>query len=163
MSLPPATPADARSPRGVGGWLLILIGTLALVFPVADIYANLYEFANSAAIHGTLSQAPGWSLYQRAIWYLTAAGVVVNVLAGFLLWKQHFPSAVRFAIAALWLTGPVRWVLMELAYEWALNPSTDQLLDYSTLARAASSMALPLLWTVYLLKSRRVKATYFSG
>lgn len=154
-------PAVATDLAGVGGWLMFLVIGFTVLWPLfsAGQVANNFEQAERAAAY--LKNSSSWAAYKTATWWCVLFMAGASIYAGIGLAKGRVRAVVRRAIAVLWINGPVAGLVLG-----ALIPAMtmDGSLDAGTVAKwiLVSSIAA-LVWTGYLLKSKRVKATYGVG
>ena len=73
--------------------------------------------------------------------------------------KQNAPLGSGLTILALWLAGPGS-VLANALYFYLMIPSFFDLLVKGILTDFFMSLPFPLIWTSYLLISKRVRNTY---
>ena len=152
-----------QNPSGVGGWLRFLIIILMVLNPIMGLGSLTRE------LHDVESQLPQLttdihsSNYRHVAWLIFAVLAAISFSAGYRLWKIHFPESVRFAIVALWLSGPLIY-LLDLAASILILGLQRSL---NELPRMVGKMLLscvgPGLWTAYLMRSIRVKNTYKMG
>ena len=103
-----------------------------------------------------LKDMDAWSSFKVATWLNYLGATAIGIFAGLGLLLKRNKVVVWRAIAALWLTGPIGtfvygYVLPKL-YLGQPAPEFDSTLFVAVLAA--------LIWTLYLLNSKRVKATY---
>ncbi len=151
--------AAADSPRGIGGWLslvalglgfsLLLLSFGVVAGIVAVIPANLRSIAEGV---------PGAALFEivtlAASAILLAGYIYLNIL--FYKKKRTFP---RYMIAAIALSICLGVI------EYALCPGDAFGSDWGDLSTRLAVQGLwsfftGMLWIMYLLRSRRVKATF---
>jgi hypothetical protein len=125
---------------GVRGWLLFLVIVLVLVSPVFAL-VTASEYAKLIQLSATrMTPVAVWSFYVvRALAYISAGLCLF-------FWKRS--TSPRYAIFILWIAGPVSVWLWQNAM-------------HSFSARSVATACAPaILWTAYLLVSKRVKNTY---
>jgi hypothetical protein len=142
---------------GVGGWLMFLVLVLGIFRPLAvvvSIYANLYADPKVALAYG-----PVWPAIQLFEWLLNAA-----MIAGcwYLVWRLYRIQVwrtVQITIAGLWLVSLI-YQLVDLAgISLIAGVAPERLISY--VARPiVQSVIFSVLWTAYLLRSKRVANTY---
>ncbi len=148
--------------KGVGGWLLLLIFVLAIYTPVMGFRSLYYDFIVSASVFPVLETNPMWVRYRMAVWIVFGILCLFCFGAGYALWKIHKPISVQFAIGVIWLAGPfvpiiyaaIAAAIFPIAFSQAIKPF------YLGIAATAIQSAI---WTGYLVKSVRVKNTYYPG
>jgi hypothetical protein len=137
----------------VGGWLLLLMVILVLsAIRAVGAYLEVSEMARGQATW--ILETP----YIPALQIITAGSVFCFLSAYYLLLRVKLRSTINRAIVAIWLAGPLAAVidtfcaeiwLSQLGPIWSHNAGT-----------LAGSVIFALIWTAYLLKSRRVRNTY---
>ena len=157
---PPARVAAPDSPQGLGGWL-VLLGFGLIISPIM-IGSALVELAGAMSTEtwGALTTFGGTAYH--ALWapfllFELAVNLGQLVFAGLLLvlFFQRRTSVPKFLIG-FYLAGAVVQaadvMLSSLIPSITITPG-----DYGSLARVC---IVSLIWSAYLLKSRRVKATF---
>lgn len=92
---------------GIGGWLLFLILILMLFAPATGLERLTNEFQDAEKKFPLLAGNTQWVHYKQVSWLIFAVTVAVGFSAGYRLWKIHAAESVRFAILALWVSGPL--------------------------------------------------------
>lgn len=148
---------------GIGGWLAFLIASLMVISPLLG-FGNLYgTFSDVKTMQPILAASPEWLRYKAGTWFIFALFAAISYAAGYRLWKIRTPESVRFAVAAIWLVGPVAqichagWSAVALGQGIAANGLA------STVGEVAGSCIIATFWTLYLLRSTRVHNTYAMG
>jgi len=142
---------------GVHGWLGFLAISLVALGPVVTLIMTGVQHIDAESLYPSLV---GTSLWQKAVlldWIIAAAYSAISIFAGFRLLKAFVPSTVPIVIGCLWLSGPGLGIAGLLLAN-NLSPTG------ATASDAGASVGRPLIyatvWTIYLLRSRRVKNTY---
>jgi uncharacterized RDD family membrane protein YckC len=146
---------------GVGGWLAWLVGCLMSIGPAVGLGELLSDFERAEQHFPNLLSGSAWGEYQELTWYVFACSVAISIYAGYRLWKVHVKVSVQIAVISLWLAGPIS-SLCNIAIFWHLFGA--KAIEQQPLAAAVSlvvSVAGAAVWTAYLLRSVRVKNTYF--
>lgn len=152
--------AKAEGPSGVGGWLLLLILLMTLLWPLRGLTDTARGFDESEREISILETGEPWARYKLATWVLLATSSALSVVAGVRLWKDHRTASVVFAVVALWLVLPARSLLYMFA-EWVIfNPEDATELLWRGLKNTAFTAVIAGVWTAYLLLSLRVRNTY---
>jgi hypothetical protein len=150
---------QGREPlRGVGGWLGYLVLLLIVISPVKMVVETGQALQQVESENPGLRSVAEWVDYTQWSWALVAAAVSLSFAAGYRLWKVHHWDSVKFAIGALWLIGAgtsvadwlITWAILDTAV--ALTEMID--------SDIAAALIGPMLWTAYLLRSKRVANTY---
>ena len=145
--------------HGVGGWLAFFIFStmvLSLVLGSGQLYG---QFADVLDKHPRLAYNERFNSMKSAYWYAFWFFYAIKFVSGYRLWKIHTWSSVTFAIKAMWFCivgAAITNIAIADAYVDSL-PSED---IASWLGQVTVSAFFGLLWTVYLLRSVRVRNTY---
>lgn len=141
--------------RGVRGWLLLLVVILTLIGPLRsawEVHSAFDELAKTEP--GFLQSADGQDTYMGA-WFVWAVTSAISFAAGMLLAFRFRRSSIWWAIAAIWLVGPVLSTAMALdAYAYG------EVMDSEYLIALAKPFGFSIIWTAYLLMSKRATNTY---
>ncbi len=147
--------------KGVGGWLLLLIFLLAFYTPVMEARNLYYEFIVAAQKMPVLESNPAWVRYRMMVWIVFGIMCALCFAAGYGLWKIHKPMSVQLAIGVIWLVGPFVPVIYSAMASAIFNMEFMQAVK-PFLIVIFSATIQSVIWTGYLLKSVRVKNTYYS-
>jgi hypothetical protein len=147
---------DSARPAGIGGWLAFLIVWMVVLRPLAGIIL-LNQLKAASLENPAILENSNWLVNTSSFWIIFLIVAALSVYAGLRLWHEHSRAAVKMAIIALWIYSPVAAAdlliaraYLEGAVTWA-NVATT----------AASNLAIATVWTLYLLRSRRVRNTYY--
>ncbi len=147
---------DGVRPAGVGGWLAFLIVWMVVLRPLAGIIL-LNQMQTESLENPAILENGNRLVNPSTFWIIFLIAAALSVYAGLRLWREHSPGAVKVAIVTLWIysTAAAADLLIARAYlegvvSWA-NVATT----------AASNLAIAMVWTLYLLRSRRVRNTYY--
>lgn len=147
--------------RGVGGWLLFLCVVLTIISPLAAFTSTLKEISDIESTNKALSIEAKWSDFKVALWMTVAIQQSIGFSAGYIL-GISLPSSIRYAIFAIWFSGPV----MTLISVGTLGRIADRAFDYdysvALTTQLPGHIAFAVVWTIYLKVSKRVKNTYFN-
>jgi len=145
---------------GVGGWLAFLVIVLSVFTPFGLIVGPLLDLYADPEV--ALFYAPVWVTLQTVIWVTAFAGVALCYFLVYRLNRVENWTTVRLTIAGLWIIG-VGTNAVHLA---AVSLLADIPLDL-LLAEGAvpflRAIIFAIVWTSYLLLSRRVANTYRRG
>lgn len=145
--------------KSVGGWLWLLIGMLALYFPVTGYWDRYRYFVRTVRYMPALLAHPAWLNYRNGVWILFGISCVISIAAALALWRYHRPVSVWLALAAVWLTGPLLPVMETALASHCLALDYVQAIKPFAIAIVTSAV-VSLLWSGYLLRSVRVRQTY---
>jgi hypothetical protein len=157
---PPAQP-NPVGPAGVGGWLLFLVVMLIFLGPFLGATRIAKDLDSAESQNATLKTLEAWGTYKTAIWLTFLTVSCLSFYAGAGLAKGRDSAVVNRAKFLLWVIGPlsaltIESVIPRLVFgrvEW--NPDVFQGFFLSIIGAA--------MWTAYLSKSKRVRATYGTG
>ncbi|HEU4618231.1 MAG TPA: DUF3857 domain-containing protein [Gammaproteobacteria bacterium] len=150
------------APAGIGGWLLLpaigaAVGPLVSVWAVAA-WAPLVEAATWYSFPSLANEAyrPWAHAAVLAIVTLTVLLLIGSVLTSILFFKKRTSAPAAF-IALNWLTvvfsaGVILWTSAS-----GFDDSSDAAVSIGGITR---DVVVTLAWTLYMLRSERVKATF---
>jgi len=103
-----------------------------------------------------------WADFKLAMLGLAAAAAFMGLLLVYWLYKKKNPATVKAAIVVVWATGPLVQVLSAAIIDFYFEKF---FLDDVELGRFAggviASVIFAGIWTLYFLKSKRVRNTYY--
>ncbi|MGM7703028.1 DUF2569 domain-containing protein [Pseudalkalibacillus sp. Hm43] len=159
--------------EGIGGWLILIVFGLLLV-PVIRLY-SLYQ------TYWTVYNTPAWSLltesgnplyhtwFEPAFWMGVGVDLLLIILSLVGLWllltrSSLFPrfmisfliAMTVFAVADGFITN---WIFGTLP----ITADTLQYIQNQSYRQQAGALLLSIIWIPYLMRSKRVKATFVSG
>lgn len=154
QALQPQTRSD------VGGWLLLLIIGLVILSPLAGFGRMESGISAAERQNAELLRIPAWGTFKSANRWLVALTSLLSIYAGLGLAFGRRVAVVWQAIAVLWLIGPVASIVVGLFIPLVIFGRVGYSDDF--FAALIASAIVASIWTAYLLRSRRVKATYTS-
>jgi hypothetical protein len=107
-----------------------------------------------------LANSAKWQNYMLVSWLIVTAAVAICFVAGYRLWKIHFPETVRFAIFVLWIAGPLGNILNIISAIVIFGSNAGSGFFTQMVAGTISSAIGAGIWTAYLMRSVRVRNTY---
>jgi Protein of unknown function (DUF2569) len=134
---------ERRGPEGVGGWLLLLCRLLVVFHPLS-LAVTASSALSALSVRGT-AVALILILRLLVVGFGIAAGRALQAIQ---------PGAVTLARAALLLSAATDVFVYTTPYFPNNRPPGD------TALYVTASLAYHGAWLVYLLRSRRVRATY---
>lgn len=157
--------AFAEGVAGVGGWLLLLILGLMFLGPIVGAGRINSDFMSAESQYPNLKQVAAWGLYKSATWWTYLAVCGLSFYAGLGLAKGRDPSVVQRAKILLWVIGPgaslfIGFILPAIVFGRA---ESDPNAVGAFIGAFIASVLGAAIWTAYLSKSKRVRATYGSG
>lgn len=144
--------------KGVEGWLAFLVIRYMVLTPVLLIARIQNEFAVAEQLSPQLLEVAGWVKYKSIMWSGIWVFIAVALYAGYGLWKVHAKKSVVTAIIAEWFLCLGLYAGAFLALH--LSFGEIQLLDADSFSTFFGSAIVSVVWTAYLLRSKRVKNTY---
>ena len=147
-------------PKGVGGWLAFMIIILTILSPAANIGMMAYEFHAIEMENPIMLHISAYVQYKWFSWGVVLVASVISIAAGCLLWKKHEWKSVRYTISALWLIGPFSIVLVGLYFYMSFGTGMMGGFVKDVTGTFVKSTFWAIVWTAYLLKSKRVRNTY---
>lgn len=157
----PSSAIDKRNPRGIGGWLLLLIFSMTVSGPLIGAGQIYMDLGGTEVRHPSLATLDKWQTFKAVLWLTYAIFATISLYGGLGLAITRKVSAVRYAKVALWLSGPLLSFLLGIAIPIAIFGNRPQVW-VNNIVMLFGSMLGAWVWTAYLSKSKRVKATYGS-
>lgn len=148
--------------RGVGGWLALLIFGLCILGPLSNLGRLSGDFLAAEQATPALASASTWINYKQYMWWTYSITALLTFIAGYRLWKIHKPESVRFAIVILWVANFLAAFGYFAAAYAALGEIALQEATAALVKQLVTAVLIAGIWTLYLVKSRRVKNTYYS-
>ena len=144
---------------GVGGWLLFFWISLVFISPLyAAVSLHGYITSQEMSMPG-LETFPLWGHIKGYCWISLICSIILLWFAGNRLVRRLEWKSVRLTILVMWLTGPVSVIIMAI-YFYLMFPSLFSMAVDGFFTDFFRSFPYPLIWTLYLLKSERVRNTY---
>ena len=146
---------------GVGGWLAFFVVALCILGPAQTISATSVEFGKLESSITGAAALESWKNYKLGAWTLIGLSILLRLIAGILLTSSFKPFSVRFTIAVLWITPVVTslgtYVLIISLFGSSIASASIEAL----FSELVIGLTIATVWTAYLLKSERVKNTYY--
>lgn len=143
--------SEKGDPSGVEGWLFFLVMSLGVISPLLGLW-------QTAQATNSISEYVDYAAHEinPILWMGWIVTTVFTMFAAFLLMRDFKKSSVLVTISLLWIAGPLAVVGLYAALPiprwWPDNNMV--LLD------VAKAIPPAVIWTAYLLFSRRVRNTY---
>jgi hypothetical protein len=118
------------------------------------------EFDNAVKSLPQLASNAQWQNYKLVSWLIFSATAAISFVAGYRLWKIHFPESVRFAILTLWLAGPLGNVFYIISSIVIFGGNAGGNARAQMVKGTIQIAIVAGIWTAYLMRSERVKNTY---
>ena len=149
----------ADTPRGVGGWLLLLVVAMALATPVLGVAYSAACLMIVREQYASLTALGAWPLFERAYWIVFGLAAAMLVWGGLGLARRRHWAAVERAKIILWIAWPlgiwVQGIVIPLLAFGRADPIHSWFIVPFLVALTSAAC-----WTAYLARSRRVRATY---
>ncbi len=158
-------PEAARSHPlyGVRGWLFALVAMMTAIGPLLAMSRIHAGFTVTERHFEALAPMEAWTQAKFAAWSALAILELLSVAGGVLLMLGTGTGAVRLAAGAIWISGPVASVVLNLLIPAWISGNLDFVTDYflsGFTGPLVASVAVAAGWTAYLARSRRVRVTY---
>lgn len=145
---------------GVFGWLGILVFAMLVLWPLLLMIGIRGQLLEASLDFPQLQERYVWYHFRMMVLVVVITCAATSMIGGGLLLRRRKRSSVYWAIAALWISGPIgsafAFTLPHLMYGYgSITSNIERYTDFlliSAVIRAGCS--------VYLLFSRRVRRTY---
>jgi len=151
---PPRAPGLA----GVEGWLLLLVIGLTVIGPLLGAGRLNVELIAAEAQFPRLKTLETWGALKSATWWAYLVFAALSFYAGIGLARGRTISVVTRAKVLIWVIGPFASVVLAVLIPLAVVGKAN--LDAQLIGSLLVSVVVAVLWTAYLSKSKRVRATY---
>ncbi|HET6526627.1 DUF2569 family protein [Sphingopyxis sp.] len=146
---------------GVGGWLAFLVFLLLIVCPILLLLRAMANVREAAMLNEVLF-GPNTQSYISSSWILGFVAAAVSIFLAYRLIAARRWSSIRIAVIGLWCL-----TLIPILADFAMKAAffTD-IADYraslvpNALRAAGISCVFAVVWTAYLMMSKRVAYTY---
>lgn len=146
------------APKGVGGWLKLLVILLTVIGPLVSVFFHAAEIGQAEALFPDIVNHPAFTQYKHFSWAILLICCFVSIIAGYRLWKYPIRKSVSSAIIALWFIALFPAVAMVI-YIWATTGNIGYALT-GIAGERWQPLIVAIIWHIYLRRSRRVKNTY---
>jgi hypothetical protein len=154
---PPAAP-ELHPNSGVGGWLLFLILILMFLGPVIGFARTSSNFASIELQYPNIVSLTEWKIFKTTTWATFITTSFLSIYAGYVLNLKRKKLAIRRAIIVIWIINPVYIFIIGVLLPSLAFGETS--IDSQTSGALIGATINSTIWTLYLNKSKRVKATY---
>jgi hypothetical protein len=145
---------------GVFGWLGVLVFAMLVLWPLLVMIGIRNLLLAAALDFPQLQERYIWYYFRTAVLFVVVGSALISMIGGGMLLRRRTRSTVYWAIAALWVSGPLGHIialsLPSLMYGY--GDALSNIFRHSD--TLITSMAIRAGCTAYLLFSRRVKRTY---
>ncbi len=146
-------------PRGVGGWLLLLVIGMMILAPILGAGRIGTNIMLTEEQFSGVMFSDQWQSYKSLTWLVFIVMAAISFTAGWGLARKKDWSVVNHAKAALWITGPGALILLEVIVP-AKAFGEMVAVDAQLIGTLFASIIAATIWTAYLVKSKRVRNTY---
>jgi len=154
----PSAAPEQSTVSGVGGWLLLLILGLMFLGPLMGAGRIDSDFMSAENQYQNLKTLAEWGTYKSATWWTFLFVCCLSFYAGLGLVKGRNMLVVKRAKIILWVIGPLA-NLMQGVFLPVLTFGKSES-DPQFVGGMIGSIIVAAIWTAYLSKSKRVRATY---
>lgn len=156
----PHASSSISGPIGVGGWLFLLVVSLMVLGPLMGAGRINADIMHAESQYPNLMTVPAWGTLKSATWWSFLVVVCLSFYVGLGLAKGRDISVVKRAKILLWVIGPVASIVMGIFIPLAVFGKIEP--DLGFYGSFIASIVASAIWSAYLSRSRRVKATYAS-
>ncbi|MBF0605885.1 MAG: DUF2569 family protein [Nitrospirae bacterium] len=144
-------------PNGIGGWLQFLIVSLVFIGPLVAIARTNGGIYSVEATDPSFIGMAQWKTFKTACWWTTFIDVGMSIYIGIVLMRGQTMIDVRKAQVMLWirLGIGIASTLLLLIFIFGRAEITPEVIGSFIVAAVSTA-----IWSVYLSRSKRVKATY---
>ncbi len=154
----PGPVGPPRIPSGVGGWLGLLTAVLLVMVPLSGILQMYVAIPAAESENPALRTIQAWASFKAIMWSVNLTIAAISVYAGWGLARGATWRVVRRAKVALWVVGPVAIIVLGAVVPMVILGQIEE--ASGLLPEFVRSVMVALVWTLYLSKSKRVRATY---
>jgi len=147
------------TPRGVGGWLLVLVVAMMLVTPLLGAAYSVGCLMKVREQYASLTALGVWPSFDRAYWSTFALAAVLLAWGGFGLARRRDWAAVERAKMILWIGWPIGIWIQGIVIPLFAFGRADPIHSLFIVPFVLSLLCAGG-WSAYLARSRRVRATY---
>lgn len=155
------SPTTDSNSGGVGGWLLLLVAGLMVLGPFMGASRISSEITSTESLYPNLVNIGPWNTLKSATWWTFLIFSCLSIYAGIGLAKGRDMSVVRRAKILLWVIGPAASLIMDFFIPLVILGKVE--FDSQLFSGLFTSAVVAAIWTAYLSKSKRVKATYWAN
>ncbi len=145
---------------GVFGWLGILVFAMLVLWPLLIMIGIRSQLLAASLDFPQLQERYTWYYFRTAVLFVVITCAAISMIGGAMLFRRRQKSSVFWAIAALWISGPIghsfAFCLPALMYGY--GDIVSNVMRYSDVL--ITGIVIRAGCTVYLLMSRRVRRTY---
>lgn len=145
---------------GVFGWLGVLVFAMLVLQPLLILIGLRNTLLSAELDFPQLQERYTWYYFRTTVFFAAITRAAISMIGGGLLFRRRKRSSVYWAIAALWVSGPIgaAFTLTLPALMYSFGSPLPNILRYSDPLLIAAVIHAGC--TVYLLLSKRVRLTY---
>lgn len=148
---------EAAELRGVGGWLRLFVIVLTVISPIRSVIQTASILRLAPEVEAQMGSE--WMLYVGFTWLLVAViSAALYYFAYRLIWVQN-RATVRIVIRGLWIVT-VGGLALDFLVSGILWPEAFLQFESEYVVGVVQALVFPTIWSLYLIKSRRVANTY---
>lgn len=146
-------------PRGVGGWLLLLVVGMIVLGPLLGVGRINSDIMMAERQYPYITSMEEWKTYKTVTWWIFLAVSSISFYGGWGLVLGNNGAAVSRAKAILWITGPGASLVLDFLVPIMVFGKSNAG-DSQFVGAFIASIIVTAIWTTYLAKSKRVRNTY---
>jgi len=148
----------SAGPLPVGGWLILLVAGLTVLGPLVAAGQMSQSFFTVESDNPNFAALDVWQRYKSAAWWTFIGFSALSFYAGWGLAKGRTMAVVTRAKIVLWLIGPVESIALTMLLPLLIFGRVPT--EPEVFVGILQSCIPAAVWTAYLFRSKRVRATY---
>lgn len=144
---------EQSDPGALNAWLMLL-GVQLLMQVLFQGSEGVRLIRAIAELH------PSMLIFKSVVAIVLTCSCLLSLLAGIMLFARRRPFTVKALYSALWIGGPVTGLVILSATAVALDLTFAKVWDSSAPFSLLRSVIVAGLWSLYLYRSRIVRARY---
>lgn len=155
-----ALPKPQAALVGVHGWLWWLAWGMGAIGPLLAVLQTIGQLASQERQYPGVVANPLWLMFKAIIWFDIALIQGLGMIGGFMLMNRFRRSTPYIVIALMWARSVLPPFIVGPVAQSQLPTTMTSGLTEGLLEDATTYGVFALIWSFYLLLSRRVKNTY---
>jgi hypothetical protein len=144
---------EQHDPGALNAWLMLL--GVQLLMQV------LFQGSEGVRLVRAIAELhPSMSIFKWGVALVVTGACLLSLLAGVMLFAWRRPVTMRVLYSALWIGSPVTGLVILTATAVALDLTYAKVWDSSAPFSLLRSVIIAGLWSLYLYRSRIVRARY---
>ena len=145
---------------GIKGWLKFLVAIL-IIGPILSVALNYSSIISYEELYPAIKNIKEWELYTNFTWITLFVFSGLSVYAGLVLAEDRDKSAPKKVQALLWVIYPGSSFVCQFLVPSIIFSNLSVKMDHSrALGSFISGLFWASAWSLYIYKSKRIKATY---